>query len=213
MQHPIDEPLAPLDLASLDHALEDEVERGGVGRDLELAHLVCEVEHLVRRGPGHEAGAEVVVEEVGVGAVGLAGGGVEGADPELEDLAQVVPLLLGRPLGEALLEVGGAEGGGQEVVLGERGGGDEGGEVGGGGGGGDGGCGVAPVVGVEGAAGGGVRGERGGVGCGRGELGLLGEWAGGADRGAEEEGEGGRGPAVAAEEKRGGGRRRCHCVG
>lgn len=217
LQHPFDDFLGPFDLAGLDHGLEDEVVGGGVGREVELAHLVGEVEHLVRQGAGHEVGAEVVVEEVDVGAVGLAGGGVEGADPGLEELLHVLPVLLRHPGGEGLLEVGGAAGGGEggrAVAVGE---GDDGGEERGGRAGGGR---VAPVVAVEGDACGGVRGERGGglglgVGRGRerGELGLLRQRAGGGDRGAEEEGQGRRAPAVAAEEEGGGGRRRCHCGG
>lgn len=221
LQHPFDEFLGPFDLASLDHGLEDEVVGGGVGREVELAHLVGEIEHLVRQGAGHEVGAEVVVEEVDVGAVGLAGGGVEGADPELEELLHVPPVLLRHPRGEGLLEVGGAAGGGEgghAVAVGEGAGGDDGGEERGGRAGGGR---VAPVLAIEGDAGGGVRGERGGgVGLGRGrgrrrgELGLLRQRAGGGDRGAEEEeGQRRRAPAVAAEEERRGGRRRSHCGG
>lgn len=152
--------------------------RGRVGGDLELAHLVGEIEHFVRQGARHEVGAEVVVEEVDVGAVGLASGGVERAHPELEELLHLVPALLRHPLREGLLELGGAEGGGEggHAVVREGAGGDDGGEEGGGRAGGGG---VAPVLAIEGAAGAGVRGQRGGggggrLGWGRGELGLLG---------------------------------------
>uniref|UniRef100_A0A0A9CMQ4 Uncharacterized protein n=1 Tax=Arundo donax TaxID=35708 RepID=A0A0A9CMQ4_ARUDO len=74
--------------------------------------MVGKIEQLMRQRPGHEVGAEVMVEEVDVGMVGLPRGGVERAHPELEELLHVLPPLLRHPLGESLLEPRGVERGG-----------------------------------------------------------------------------------------------------
>lgn len=147
----------------------------------------------MRQGPRHEVGTEVVIEEVDVGVVGLPRGGVEGAHPVVEQMLHVLPPLLRHILAERLLEPRGVgrivEGSHAvlrpEVAAGDDGGQKRGGRVGGGG--------VAPVLAVEGAPRAGVWGEWGGVGVGdaggrvRGQLRLLGQRAGGEDRGAEEE--------------------------
>lgn len=83
---------------------------GRVGRDLELAHLLGEIQHLDRERPGHELRAEVVVEEVDVGAVGLPGRRVERPHPELEQLLHLLPPLLRHPLRERLLQLRRARG-------------------------------------------------------------------------------------------------------
>lgn len=204
---PFKELLGALSFQRGDHALDYEVVRGRIGLELELAHVVGQIEHLVRQGPRHEVRAEVVVEEIDVGAVGLPRGGVERAHPCVEELLHFLPPLLRHPLGEGLLEPRGVGVGCHAALRPEGAAPDDGGEERGGrvGGGG-----VTPVLAVEGAPRAWVRGQRGGLRGGgggfRGELRLLRQRAGRGDRGAEEE----VGVARAAEEERGGGRRRSH---
>jgi hypothetical protein len=196
---PFNELLSAVGLLCGDHALEHEVVRGRVGLDVKLAHVVREIEQLVRQRPSHEVGAEVVVEEVNVGAVGLARGGIERAHPELEEVLHILPPLLRHVLGEGLLEPRSVESGGvgghwvgrRERAAGHNGGEEGGRRVGGGG--------VSPVLSIEGAPGARVRRERGGANGVRRERRLLLQRAGG-DRGAEEEVRRLQG-AVAAEEQ------------
>lgn len=143
----------------LAHGLEDEVERRGVGGDVELRHLRDKVEELGGGGAEHKVGAEVVIKQINIGLVWFARL-IEGADPGLEKELDVVPLLRGHPVAEEVEE-------GAGVVCFRRGAVVEahGGERVGGGGGGSGRWRrdwAAPVFVVEGASGGGVGRERGG---------------------------------------------------
>jgi len=83
----------------LEHCFEDEVKRRRIGLDIELVHLSDEVEEVGGGGPEHEVGAEVVVEEVDVGMVRLAGL-VEGGDPGLEVVFDFCPLVRGHVIAE-----------------------------------------------------------------------------------------------------------------